>query len=77
MQIRPNLLSLGISAVKSESETSSVITLKKSSKNHEDTAITSSTANGQGDMAAMAANSPKLEEIDEAEIRSIFGLEEA
>ncbi|MCX6782899.1 MAG: bifunctional DNA primase/polymerase [Candidatus Levybacteria bacterium] len=77
MQIRPNLLSLGISAVKSESETSSVITLKKSSKDTENTAITTSTTNGQSDMAAMAVNSPKLEDMDEADIKSIFGMEEA
>ena len=70
MQIRPNLLSLGISAVKSELETSSIITLKKSSKANENTAITSSTANGEGDMAAMAVNQPQLE------INTIPGLEE-
>ncbi len=78
MQIRPNLLSLGINATKSESEASSVITLKKSSKDSENTAITSSTANGHdGDMAAMAVNSPKVEDMNEAEILSIFGQEEA
>ncbi len=70
MQIRPNLLSLGISAVKSELETSSIITLKKSSKANENTAITSSIANGEGNMAAMAVNQPQLE------INTIPGLEE-
>jgi len=74
MQIRPNLLSLGINATKSESETNSVITLKKSSKVSENTAITSSTANGQVDMAAMAVNKSLLE--SEVVINTIPGLED-
>ncbi len=76
MQIRPNLITLGISITRTESETYSVITLKKSSKDSENAAITSSTANGQKDMAAMAVNQPTSEDSKTKSIlSSIPGLE--
>ncbi len=76
MQIRPNLLSLGISAVKSESETSSVITLKKSSKVSENTAIPASVTSTNGNMAALATNPPHLDDTqEEMSLSSIPGLE--
>lgn len=75
MQVRPNLLSLGINVTKSESEISSIITLKESSKDSENTAITSSTANGQKDMAAMAVNQPNSEDAETKTLSSIPGLE--
>ena len=77
MQIRTNLLSLGINATKSETEYGSTITLKQSLQDKENTATPASVTSSNGNMAAMAGNSPKVEEMDEAEIRSIFGLEEA
>lgn len=76
MQIRPNLLSLGISVTKSESEMSSIISLKKSSKDSENTASIATTANSQKDMAAMAVNQPTSEDSKtQPVLNSIPGLE--
>ncbi len=77
MQIRTNLLSLGINATKAESDRGSFITLKKSIKESDIAATPASVTSSNGTMAAMAENSPKVEDMDEEEIRSIFGMEEA
>lgn len=74
MQIRPNLLSLGIKVSKSETVTSSVITITKITlQEDKNTANTATTPSSNGNMAAMATNHQQLEEAD---LTSIPGLEE-
>lgn len=77
MQIRPNLLSLGIKAYKTEVITGSIITLSKTLQESQNAATTATVPSSNGDMAAMAANSPTLEEVSEPKglLNTIPGLE--
>ncbi len=74
MQIRPNLLSLGITASKSEILSGSEITLKKSSQEDKNAATAANSANGQPDMATVAVKQETLEGMPT--ISSIQGLED-
>ena len=74
MQIRPNLLSLGISASKSETIEGSEINLKKGVQEEKNTAITANTATEVKDMAAVAVEQGTLEGV--STFSSIPGLED-
>ena len=76
MQIRTNLLSLGITATKTETEAGSTIKLSKSLQQSENTAIPASVTSSNGSMAALATKSPHLDDTqEEMDLSSIPGLE--
>ena len=64
MPIRPNLFSIGIQVIRSESGEGSVITINKASKASENTAIVANV--GEGSMAAVATGQPYLEDVSSA-----------
>ncbi len=73
MQIRPNLSSLGIGAIKLETANGSEISLNKGLREDKNTAITTDTATESKDMAVVATKKETLEES--LKNNSIPGLE--
>lgn len=73
MQIRPNLLSLGIQVSKDETNTSTVISITKTLQESKNTATTTTDATqtpaSSGSMAAVAASNPSLDANGQIDIK--------